>query len=112
MLGFSGRVLVIPNGTDLMAPAEAPYSGTRKLLYIGRLHPKKGLAETLMAWSLFQRELSTAPLRWELVIAGWDDGGHLNSLHQLADDYGLGEHVQFVGPVFGKAKDELYESAK
>jgi len=111
MLGFCGRVLVIPNGIDLMAPAEAPYSGTRKLLYIGRLHPKKGLAETLMAWSLFQRELSTAPSRWQLIIAGWDDGGHLNFLHQLADDYGLGECVQFVGPVFGKAKEELYASA-
>jgi glycosyltransferase involved in cell wall biosynthesis len=111
MLGFRGRVEVIPNGVDLMAAADAPYSGTRKLLYIGRLHPKKGLAETLMAWTLFQRQLSIAPSRWQLIIAGWDDGGHLNSLRQLAEGYGLSEHVQFAGPVFGRAKEELYASA-
>jgi len=111
MLGFCGRTVVIPNGIDLMAAVDAPQAGMRKLLYIGRLHPKKGLAETLKAWSLFQSELSIAPSRWQLIIAGWDDGGHLTTLRQLAEDYGLSEHVRFVGPVFGRAKEELYTSA-
>src|SRR5262249_15785600 len=34
-----------------------------------------------------------------------------DSLRQLAEEYGVSDQVQFAGPVFGKAKEELYASA-
>ena len=80
-------------------------------MYVGRLHPKKGIAETLIAWSLFQKESAIGPARWQLVIAGWDDGGHLKKLNQLVKKYNIEEHVKFIGPVSGSTKDSLYASA-
>jgi glycosyltransferase involved in cell wall biosynthesis len=73
--------------------------------------PKKGIAETLIAWSLFQKARGIDPTRWLLVIAGWDDGGHLGQLYEIIDHYSLREHVKFVGPVFGSAKESLYANA-
>src|SRR5262249_53369115 len=74
------------------------------------LHPKKGVAETLIAWSLFQREIAINPNRWRLIIAGWDDGGHADELHKIVRRHGLEQHVEFTGPVFGESKDSLYAS--
>jgi glycosyltransferase involved in cell wall biosynthesis len=110
-LGFHDHVVKIPNGVDLTKTDEACESSRRSLLYIGRLHPKKGIVETIIAWSLFQKEHAINPACWQLVIAGWDDGGHLHELHKIIESYDLGAHVKFVGPVFGKAKTSLYANA-
>jgi glycosyltransferase involved in cell wall biosynthesis len=109
--GFRNNVVKIPNGVDLPKITYSGQSSKKILLYLGRLHPKKGIAETLAAWSLFQKELAIRPARWQLVIAGWDDGGHLDQLRELVRKYDIEEYVKFVGPVFGRTKDSLYASA-
>src|SRR5262249_47016947 len=75
-LGFRDHIVKIPNGVVLAKNRAPQERSKRTLLYLGRLHAKKGIAETLIAWSLFQKEGSTDASRWLLVIAGWDDGGH------------------------------------
>jgi poly(glycerol-phosphate) alpha-glucosyltransferase len=110
-LGYRDQVVKIPNGVDLAKTAKLPESPRRILLYLGRLHPKKGIAETLIGWSLFQKAFPVGQTGWQLVIAGWDDGGHLDELHRIVREYGLGKSVKFVGSVFGSAKDSLYASA-
>jgi poly(glycerol-phosphate) alpha-glucosyltransferase len=110
-LGFRDHVVKIPNGVDLVKSVDWCESSNRTVLYLGRLHPKKGIAETLMAWSLFQKHVAIDPARWQLVIAGWDDGGHLDELYEIVRKYDLQGHVKFVGPVFGAAKESLYASA-
>jgi len=109
--GFRNYIVQIPNGVDLAKNINCSGSPKKTLLYLGRLHPKKGIAETLIAWSLFQKELSISPAQWQLVIAGWDDGGHLNKLQGLVKKYDIEKHVRFSGPVFGDTKDYLYASA-
>jgi glycosyltransferase involved in cell wall biosynthesis len=110
-LGFHDRVIRIPNGIDLAKSVNCNEPSRRILLYLGRLHPKKGVSETLIAWSIFQKNLSIDPARWLLVIAGWDDGGYLRELYDITMKYDLQEHVKFMGPVFGSTKDALYASA-
>jgi poly(glycerol-phosphate) alpha-glucosyltransferase len=110
-LGFRDHVVKIPNGVDLAKTIVWRESSRRTLLYFGRLHPKKGIAHALIAWSLFQKKPNIDPGRWQLVVAGWDEGGHLNELHELVRKYDLEEHVKFVGPAFGATKDSLYASA-
>jgi poly(glycerol-phosphate) alpha-glucosyltransferase len=41
---------------------------------------------------------------WHLVIAGWEQGGHLAELKQVAAELGIEETVHFVGPHFDHAK--------
>ena len=79
--GLRNPICVIPNGVDL--PEQPDRSATKAnsrpfgeftkdrkiLLYLGRLHPKKNLANLIRAWNDSQRWRSDS---WVLAIAGWD----------------------------------------
>lgn len=111
--GLSNPIAIIPNGADLPDLEEAPSSGKRKkLLFLGRIHPKKGLAELLHAWGSAIKSSPELRSNWQLVIAGWDDGGHLGSLCRLSAELGLTQDVEFAGPVFGEKKDRLLRSVE
>ena len=101
-------ICIIPNGVDLpeINWLDADLRG-KSILFLGRIHPKKGIAELLGGWS--KSELANAG--WSLDIAGWDDGGHVAGLEAQVATLGLGESVRFVGPVFGAAKELLFRRA-
>ena len=103
-------ICVIPNGVDLPAlrPTGHAEVQPRTLLFLGRIHPKKGLDELLTAWS---RTTDVRAGGWRLVIAGWDDGGHEAGLRARAAAVGLDDSVAFVGPQFGAGKDALLRQA-
>ncbi len=114
--GLNNPVCVIPNGIILADEANEPPppappwenlypAGTPVLLYLGRLHPKKGLPNLLSAWA------RQSPGDWRLVVAGWDQGNHENELKQLAADLGIGGTVHFPGPQFDEARDACYRNA-
>jgi glycosyltransferase involved in cell wall biosynthesis len=70
-----------------------PQSEGRKkvLLFLGRLHPKKGLVNALRAWSKVRGQESgvMGQDEWQFVIAGWDQGGHGEELKALCRELGL-----------------------
>jgi glycosyltransferase involved in cell wall biosynthesis len=114
--GLKNPICVIPNGVEVhasngadgMPPWAVDMVGGRKvLLYLGRLHPKKGLNILLRGWKeAFKRESG-----WLLVIAGWDQGGHQGELEQLARELKITDSVKFAGPLFGEARESAYENA-
>lgn len=110
--GLSNPIAIIPNATDLpdIAPRKSR-GGVRTLLFLGRIHPKKGLAELVMGWArACQRSLKLSKT-WRLEIAGWDDGGHVLKLVRQIADLGLGDSIQITGPSFGEEKDALLRRA-
>ncbi len=101
--GITAPVVVIPNGIDLGPPPQpraSPGQSRRQVLFLGRLHPKKGLALLVEAWSHLARQAAD----WELVIAGPDELGHRAEIEALVRAAGLTGSVRFVGPVTGEAK--------
>jgi poly(glycerol-phosphate) alpha-glucosyltransferase len=48
---------------------------------------------------------------WRLVIAGWDDGGHLPALRVAAAQSGAAESIDFCGPLYGAEKTAMYARA-
>ena len=119
--GLSQPIVVAPNGLDpsefpkppdASAPIETPLmprlakTGPR-LLFLGRIHPKKGLALLLRAWA----GLSESTKDWELVIAGPDEQGHLAQIRNLARSLGLLDQTVFTGPVTGQMKRSILHSA-
>ena len=132
--GLKTPIAVVPNGVDLPAIDETIFrsrgGGNRihRLLFLGRLHPKKGLLELLQAWTLILKSQSSVAESWQLIIAGWDDGGHQKGLQKQALDLGLtwteasaqdlscearladDANLVFFGPVFGEKKDTLLRS--
>ena len=116
--GLTNPICVIPNGVDLpdcshntKAPAwRAELPGHAKvLLYLGRLHPKKGLANLLQAWAAVTRTIPHS--EWRLAIAGWDQNGHELELKRLARALDIQDTVRFLGPQFHAAKDQAFRSA-
>ncbi len=133
-LKFKNPVVVIPNGIDLPEmtngrsnPVDAPWAdfiepGQKVMLFLSRIHPKKGLANLLKAWA--QGRHSPRATRhaqeWVLAIAGWDQGRHEEDLKRLANELGISwrdlrEHrtsneasLLFLGPQFGDDKAACY----
>lgn len=106
--GLTQPVAIIPNGISLPARMARASSGPRRLVFLGRLHPKKGVRELLAAWAQLSE---TERDEWRLVIAGWDDGGHEAELRKLAQNAGSDSSVEFAGPVFGVEKEQLLADA-
>lgn len=117
-LGLRNPVAVVPNGVDLPS-ADDPLARPnflsadhrQVLLFLGRIHPKKGLAETLMAWARARMLNEQIAKDWVLVVAGWDDGGHVESLQKMARELGLEGSVYFPGPSFGEDKARVFAHA-
>jgi glycosyltransferase involved in cell wall biosynthesis len=110
-LGLRQPVCVIPNGVDVpeavaATPIRTPNRSERTLLYMGRLHAKKGVDRLLRAWAVIENERPG----WGLRVVGPDDGGHGAELRALARALGLAR-ATFVGPVFGEDKWREYGAA-
>lgn len=102
--GIDKPIAVIPNGIDLptVLAAHTETKPRRRLLFLSRIHPKKGLPALLDAWSHLAPERSD----WDLVIAGADEGGHRAELEaRIATD--AIANVTFTGPLYGDAKAAL-----
>jgi glycosyltransferase involved in cell wall biosynthesis len=116
--GLKNPVAVIPNGVhlpdlsvSLLRPSFMGQDHRKVMLFLARIHPKKGLLELVEAW---QRAASNSPQlreRWRLVIAGWDDGGHLEVLRRAITERGLERDVFLAGPLLGNAKDAALQHA-
>ena len=105
-LGFKQPVAVIPNGIDLPGYERKLNISRRKLLFLGRIHPIKGLDILLAAWGRIQNRFPD----WDLDIVGPDNGGYLSDLNKLVIDLKL-SRVNFVGELNGPQKFEAYSSA-
>ena len=105
-LGLEPCIRQISNGIDL--PADAGIGnplGPRRAVFLGRLHPVKGLPMLLDAWARLTAK------GWELVIAGPDEGGFKATLDAQVATLGLAAAVRFLGQVSGSVKEELLRSA-
>jgi glycosyltransferase involved in cell wall biosynthesis len=106
-LGFRQPVAVIPNGIDIPDRANSFDGNKRSLLFLGRIHPKKGVDLLLQAW----RQVSPRFPDWHLRVAGPDNGGYLFEMQALAQELEL-QRIEFSGPLFGEAKLAAYRDAE
>lgn len=104
-LGLRAPIAVIPNGIDMPADGPpAPPGPTRSLLFLSRVHPKKGIDRLLEAWG---RLVPRHP-DWELRIAGPGEPDHMAAVRRQA---GPLPRVTLSGPVYGAEKAAAYRAA-
>jgi len=120
--GLRNPVCIIPNGVDLPERTESSElkagnsvlqkfaQGRKILLYLGRLHPKKNVANLIRAWKQTLDAHPQTRKEWVLAIAGWGQAGYECELKKLTSYYGLMGSVGFLGPLFGQEKDAAYRA--
>lgn len=114
-----GRGLVIHNLTDLKPFEQLPGpdlarrkfpvidAGRPNLLFLSRIHVKKGLEVLLRAAAL----LKSRGVDVNILIAGTGDAGYVESVKRLAAELGMGDRAQFLGLVVDDEKRSLYQAA-
>lgn len=105
--GLNNPVAIIPNGITL--PQNPQYDRNhekRILLFVGRIHPKKGIKELILGLAMVKAQNPSLFNSWEIHIAGWDQNGHINELKQIVESHNLTNDVKFVGSLYGEAKEK------
>jgi glycosyltransferase involved in cell wall biosynthesis len=102
-------VCMIPSGIDIPEisnQANPNANGVRKIaLFLGRIHPKKGLPLLIEAWQRVR------PEGWLLEIAGPDEAGSREELEKRVSAAGLNQVISFLGPVDGLKKQSAFLNA-
>lgn len=111
---FPGRSVVVGNG--IAAPpvptTEAPgifarypeIVGKRIVLFVGRLHPKKGVDLLIRAFA----EFCCNDPRLHLLLVGPNEEDHMRSLTALVETMAMGERVTFAGRLGGNDKWQAF----
>jgi glycosyltransferase involved in cell wall biosynthesis len=117
--GLRNPIAILPNGIpDIWLTSTGDGYGFRHrysipqskrlLLFLSRLHPKKGLPMLFEALASMQQQLTN----WHLVIAGPDEGNHRRELQVLSEKLNIQHLVQFVGPLYGSEKRDVLDAAE
>lgn len=100
---------VIPNGIEIPEhPRRIPNDGVLRLLYLGRLDPKKGIENLLRACCDLR---SFSNLKWTLTIAGSGEDSYVRKLKELIGELQISDFVVLVGEVTGDAKESVFSGA-
>ena len=111
-LGLKQPIAVIPNGVEVTLSHSGDRGllrvgmGDRIVLFLSRIHPKKGLINVIEAWGQLR------PAGWRLWLAGPDEDGHLAEILRKVRALGLESTVEYVGEVEGDAKKSLFKEAE
>lgn len=112
-LGYKNPIAVIPNGIDLseypLKDKENELRDRKKtLLFLSRIHPKKGIEILLEVWKNIPKQNKKD---WQIEIAGNGEESYIKELNNKIIKLGLQDCVKIIGPQFGNEKIETYHRA-
>lgn len=106
-LGLGNEISEIPIGINLReipdTPSQKPTK--RKMLFLGRLHPVKGLVDLVNAMDKIR------PEEWMCVVAGPSEDGFGKKLKKTVAEKNLESWFDFIGPVNAREKWSLFHDA-
>jgi len=119
-------IVVAPNGVDLPDLMRKPgreilesrfpeLKDRRWVVFMSRLHPKKGIDVLLRSWARQKEEslglLGSSSLSPVLILAGSDLIGYRKDVERMVKELGIEDSVVMTGEVVGEAKDCLLANA-
>ena len=102
-LALKAKSVVVPLPFTKADHAPAANRNGATILFLSRIHPKKGLDLLIPAFEKVSREFPEA----RLIVAGAGDVAYGTKLHRQIAERGIAARVSFPGFVEGAAKDEL-----
>ena len=108
-LGITTCKVVIPNGIETDAyPCKSSVEGVKKqVLFLSRVHVKKGIELLFEAW----KRLHTDYADWQLLVIGNGEAEYIHSLENRVESLGLKDSIKILPPVFGEAKIKVYQES-
>lgn len=111
--GLKQPVAIIPNGINMPDPnlKFEKNDSKRHLLYLGRLHKKKGVDLFIKAVAAIKKGNADLLDNWQIDLVGWDHENCKAELEKIVSDNHLKDMVVFHGGLFGKDKQRMYANA-
>ena len=108
-LGITTCKAVIPNGIETDAyPCKTSVEGVKKqVLFLSRVHVKKGIELLFEAW----KRLHSDYVDWQLLVIGNGEAEYIHSLENRVESLGLKDSIKIFPPVFGEAKIKVYQES-
>lgn len=113
-LGWNNRISVVANGVDVEAiRMKQSWHRTGKILFLSRVHPKKGVEFLISALAEIggERREERGERNVQLLVAGEGEPSYIEELKTLAERLGVSDRVRFLGGVYGEEKWRLYREA-
>jgi len=103
------HIAIIANGMEIPRLLNSRRTAKPlRLVFFGRLDPKKGIENLIDACALLKR---TGQLEFSLTIAGAGNPLYTQSLRDKIAGLDLAGEVDMIGAVYGKAKEDLFGAA-
>lgn len=110
-LGYQQPITLIPNGVNIPSLEDCPsrkilielfpsLANFKWLLFLSRIHPKKGIDNLLYVWQKIEKQFPD----WQLIIAGPDAIGYQATLERLVTELDINRRVCFTGMLSGEKK--------
>ena len=111
--GLKQPVAIIPNGINMPDPnlKFEKSDSKRHLLYLGRLHKKKGVDLLIKAVAAIKKVNADLLNNWQIDLVGWDHENCKVELEKIVAENHLENIVVFHGGLFGKDKQRMYATA-
>ena len=107
-LGYNDKIRVIPNAVDVeRIRIKESWQRTKTILFLSRIHEKKGLNFLIEAASALKKELDG----YKIVIAGEGDASYIETLKQMVLQAEVQDVVSFAGGVYEEEKWKLFRKA-
>ena len=107
-LGYNSKIEVVKLGIDAGTITEKKsWKNTKQILFLSRVHPKKGINYLVEAATILRKELED----YRIVIAGEGDPDYVERQELKVYEAGLFNVVDFVGGVYGDEKWELFQNS-
>nr|WP_322626380.1 glycosyltransferase [uncultured Flavobacterium sp.] len=112
--GIDKPVAIIPNGINMPESdlvRKQPDDNKKHLLFLARLHPKKGVDMLLEAIGQVKTENPEKLKDYIVDIVGWPQENFDVKLKEIVAKYALEDIVIFHGGLFGEKKSDVYAKA-
>ena len=104
--GLTQPVAIIPNGIDIPNIRYSKNKKKFKLIFLGRIHPKKGLENTIMAWASVEKLFPN----WTFEIAGKGERSYEDKIKKIISNT-KSKSIKYIGPLYQLDKIKFLQKA-